>query len=295
MSQKPNFIYIGTSKAGSTWLFDLLSRHPDVFMTPVKGLYFFDSHFDNGWPWYTQHFAEASGEAVIGEISHSYLYSQIACQRIAEMDPHIRLMVCLREPIDRAFSMYLDGIRNGKWTGSFEERCEDTREILEEGCYARYLQPYMERFPREQIHITLFDDLKQSPQDYAANLFDALGISHLPWDSRLDSKVMPACVPRNERLAHISKRMSEACRRMGWKKLRGRIKRSRMIRSLIYRNVKDEDRATLSDAARAALKQRFQPEVERLEELLGIQLCARWGYAKPSVSTPLESAEVPRT
>jgi hypothetical protein len=42
MSPQPNFIYIGTSKAGSTWLFDILSRHPEVYITPTKGLYFFD-------------------------------------------------------------------------------------------------------------------------------------------------------------------------------------------------------------------------------------------------------------
>ncbi|QEG41896.1 sulfotransferase domain-containing protein [Roseimaritima ulvae] len=293
MNQKPNFIYIGTSKAGSTWLFDLLSRHPDAYMTPVKGLYFFDTHFDKGWLWYTQHFAEASGQAIVGEISHSYLYSKVACQRIAEMNPDIQLMVCLREPIDRAFSMYLDGIRNDKWTGTFEQRCLDTREILEEGCYARYLQPYLERFSREQVHIALFDDLKQSPRDYAAGVFDALRIPQLPWDPRWQSKVMPACVPRNKHLAQFSKQLSQACRRMGLKKIRGRVKRSRVIRSLLYRNVEDKDRAQVSPEFLAELKQRFQPEVERLDEMLGMDLCRRWGYLSRSASVEHVNAARP--
>ena len=249
-------------------------------MTPVKGLYFFDHHFEKGWQWYLEHFAEASTEKIVGEISHSYLYSSVACEQIAEMDPNIQLMVCLREPMDRAFSMYLDGIRNEKWTGSFEQRCGDTSEIFEEGCYAKFLQPYLDRFPRDQIHITLFDDLKHDPESYAAGVCDALGISHLPLGARMRTKVMPACLPRNKQLAAFSKQMSQTCRRLGWKKLRGRVKRSRLVRSLIYREVADDDRATVSPEARAELKQLFTPEVQRLEELLGMNLCDRWGYER---------------
>lgn len=284
-SHQPNFIYIGTSKAGSTWLFDLLSRHPEVYMTPVKGLYFFDHHFDRGWSWYSEHFAEATTEKVIGEISHSYLYSQTACERIAAMNPNIKLMVCLRDPVDRAFSMYLDGIRNGKWTGTFQERCEDTREIVEEGCYATYLLPYLERFPREQIHVALFDELRQTPDQYAKRVFEALEISPLPLQPKQLTKVMPASLPRNQWLCNTAKRMSKTCQEFGWKKLRGRVKRSRLIRNLLYRQLDEAEKTQMAPDAREALKDRFQPEIERLDELLGTQLCERWGYTHQAKET----------
>ncbi|WP_153558905.1 sulfotransferase domain-containing protein [Roseimaritima sediminicola] len=294
MLRKPNFIYIGTSKAGSTWLFDLLSRHPDVYMTPVKGLYFFDSHFENGWQWYQEHFVEADQQTIVGEISHSYLYSPVACERIAEMNPEIRLMVCLREPIDRAISMYLDGVRNGKWDGTFEERMEDTPEILQEGFYSQYLPAYLERFSRQQLHITCFDDLKESPADYAAAVYDALGVPPMPWDARLQQKVMPACVPRSKHLARFSKRLSLTCKQLGMKKLRGRVKRSRVIRNLLYRKVREEDRARLRPETLAELRRRFRPEVARLDAILGMKLSRRWGYASAETPTTDPSLKMAR-
>jgi len=279
MNRHPDFIYIGTSKAGSTWLFDVLSRHPEVYMTPAKGLYFFDHHYDRGWKWYLDHFAEASTEKVVAEISHSYLYSEVACERIAKMNPDIKLMVCLRNPIDRAFSMYLDGVRNRKWSGTFKQRIKDTPEITEEGCYARYLGPYLERFSRDQIHIAMFDDLQQDPNLFAQRVFENLEILPMSLEKKMQTKVVPASLPRNQHLCRIAKSMSIYCRELGWKKLRGHVKRSRTIRNLLYRQLKDTEKKQISSDARQVLREQFQGDVEQLDNLLGTQLVERWGFA----------------
>lgn len=55
----PDFLYIGTSKAGSTWLFNTMALHPEVFLASDKGLYYFDSQFSEGQDWYLEHFAGA--------------------------------------------------------------------------------------------------------------------------------------------------------------------------------------------------------------------------------------------
>lgn len=248
-------------------------------MTPAKGLYFFDNHFDRGWKWYLDHFAGAKSEKVVAEISHSYLYSETACDRIAEMNPDIKLMVCLRNPIDRAFSMYLDGVRNGKWEGSFEQRIEDTREIVPEGCYAKHLEPYLERFPREQFHIAIFDQLREDPDEYARQVFELLDVAPMKLEPKLKTKVMPASLPRNQWLCQAAKTMSVTCRELGWKKLRGRVKRSRLIRNLLYRQLKETEKKQISTGTREILRERFQPDVERLDEMLGTQLVERWGFA----------------
>jgi len=62
----PNFLYIGTSKAGSTWIYDVLNRHPDIYMAPGKGLYFFSRHYERGLEWYASHFLGAASERIIG-------------------------------------------------------------------------------------------------------------------------------------------------------------------------------------------------------------------------------------
>ena len=70
MNRCPNFLYIGTRKAGSTWLYSVLASHPDVYMAPGKGLYFFDNNYDRGSEWYRHHFAAAGRESIVGEVMH---------------------------------------------------------------------------------------------------------------------------------------------------------------------------------------------------------------------------------
>ena len=148
LSHLPNFLYIGTSKAGSTWLYSVLDHHPDIYMAPGKSLYFFCHHYGRGWNWYQSHFELASGERIRGEVSHSYLYSPEAVERIAHLESDVRLMVCLREPVDRAFSDYLDGVKNGQIQGSFAEGLEQVDGLLERGRYAKYLAPYVQQGAR---------------------------------------------------------------------------------------------------------------------------------------------------
>ena len=74
MSGKPNFIYIGPDKAGSSWLHEVLLRHPQVFLSPAKDLYFFDRYYDRGIAWYLRQFDDAGPEhVVVGEVCQDYL------------------------------------------------------------------------------------------------------------------------------------------------------------------------------------------------------------------------------
>ena len=117
MSVLPNLIYIGPDKAASTWFFQLFRAHPEIFVTPAKDVYFFDRYFDKGLDWYAQQFEGGEGHQVVAEISHDYLISPIAAERIRETLPNTKLMVCLREPCDRAFSCYLHMVKSGQFSG----------------------------------------------------------------------------------------------------------------------------------------------------------------------------------
>jgi hypothetical protein len=82
-------------------------------MAPGKGLYYFDGHFDRERAWYLAHFREVEDQLRISEVSHSYLYSREACQRIWELQPEMHVVACVREPAERAYSAYLHGVKNG--------------------------------------------------------------------------------------------------------------------------------------------------------------------------------------
>jgi hypothetical protein len=277
----PDFLYIGTSKAGSTWLFNVLAIHPDVYLASNKGLYYFDLHFDNGRDWYLSHFADAGDHRAIGEISHSYLSSPEAASRIADLNPAMRLLVCLREPVDRAFSDYLDLVKNGQYDGSFEDALDRYPRLLDRGRYATHLQRYFERFPAEQIHVRLFDDLRADAQGYADDVFDFLSVERLDLPPATLKSRMPAGTPRSTLLAGSAKSASRFAKRIGVRRFRSRVKRSRMVRQALYRPYTD-DKPTIDPGTAAELRSGFAHEVDELDSLLGAPVGQRWGYRTTS-------------
>jgi hypothetical protein len=274
----PDFAYIGTSKAGSTWLFNALAHHPDVHLASSKGLYYFDQHFDQGRQWYLDQFAGAGEASAVGEISHSYLSSPEAAARIAEFNPRMRLLVCLREPVDRAFSDYLDLVKNGQFDGSFTTALDRFPRLLDRGRYATHLQRYLDRFPAEQLLVSLFDDLRQDPQGYADEVFDFLGVRRLELAPADLKSRMPAGTPRSTAVASGAKVASRLVKRAGLARLRSRAKRSLLLRRALYRSYRD-DRPTIDPIVAAELRQGFLGEVLRLDALLGRPVAQRWGYS----------------
>jgi hypothetical protein len=278
---RPDFLYIGTSKAGSTWLFNVLARHPDVFLASNKGLYYFDAHFDRGEEWYLGHFEDSGHHGARGEVSHSYLSSPEAPARIAELSPAIRLLVCLREPVDRAFSDYLDLRKNQQYDGSFEGALEAYPRLLDRGRYASHLRRYLAVFPREQLLIQLFDDLKADPQRYADEVFGFLGVPRLELPSSELRSRMPAGVPRSPAAAAAAKSASQLVKRAGLRRLRSRVKRSARVRQALYRPYAD-DRPTPDPATVAQLRADFAAEMADLDQLLGVPVSRRWDYEVPT-------------
>jgi hypothetical protein len=274
----PNFAYVGTSKAGSTWLFNAVARHPDVHLASSKGLYYFDQHFDKGPEWYLNQFPPAGDRRAVGEFSHSYLSSPEAAGRIAEFNPGMRLLVCLREPVDRAFSDYLDLVKNGQYDGPFSTALEVFPRLLDRGRYGTHLQRYLDRFPREQIHVSLFDDLRKDPQAYVDEVFTFLGVRRLELSPADLKSRMPAATPRSAAVAAWAKSAAKLAKRTGLARLRSRAKRSRLVRQALYRPYRD-DRPTIDPALAAELRVGFVDEILRLDSMLGRPVSQGWGYS----------------
>jgi len=272
----PNFIYIGTSKAGSTWLFNLLSHHPDVFMVPNKGLYFFDSHYDRGMDWYLSHFTSSGDFPVRCEISHSYLYSGDACRRIAALNPEMKLMVCVREPADRAFSEYLDLVKNGRFLGAFEEALQQFPSLTEHGRYYTYLRPYYEQFGAEQIFVAVFDDIKNASADFTERMCLFLQIEPEIKSALLAKKVNAGGTPRLAPLVKSAKWGSKMLKRFGMRKTVGFAKRSILIKNLLYRPFTAKDRPSINKETLIMLRDQYQEEIRQFDQLTGTNLQSRW-------------------
>ena len=279
MKRHPDFIFIGPDKSGSTWIHRVLQWHPEVFVAESKELEFFNNYYGRGLDWYLAYFREAGpGHGAVGEVCHDYLFSEAACERIHRHFPRLRLLVCLREPVERAFSAYLYMIRQGRVSGSFEDALEAMDELVDHGRYARHLAPYLERFGRERVFPGLFDDLQADPAAFAESLFAFLGVSPLAIPEELRGRQLPAARPRSPAAAKAAKRMALLLRGLGFPRLVTRIKSLPLVQHALYREYTPDTRPVPDEATVRALKARLAPEVRRLDEWFGLDLTRRWGY-----------------
>jgi hypothetical protein len=274
----PNFVYIGPDKAGSTWLFKVLAWHPQTYVTPAKDLYFFDQFYERGVEWYARQFVPEPHHRIVAEISHDYLYDAHTPARMQAVLPGARLMVCLREPVSRAFSAYLYLRKFGLYTGTFAQALEAEDRLKERGRYAPYLEPFFDRFGRENVYVGLFDDLEADPNRFANDLFAFLGVDQIELPAAVQEKTLAAAQARSTWLTRLVKEAALAARSVGLSSLVGQIKGLPLVHHLLYKPFTGEEKPVPDPATAQDLRAFFTPEVERLDALLGTDLRTRWGY-----------------
>jgi hypothetical protein len=218
----PDFIIAGAPRSGTTWLYELLDRHPAVYMakprSPEPKFFLVDELYALGLTRYAEWFAPAKADQRAGEKSTNYLESPVAAERIARDLPRVKLIFILREPVARAYSNYLWSRMNGKEDADFRTAIarEDERErdvatplryarphaYFSRGLYVDLLQPYFDRFSREQILVLRFEDLINTAALVASRLHtfleveerrqDAFGLGVVNPSEGNDTEIPPA-------------------------------------------------------------------------------------------------------
>lgn len=295
----PNFLIIGTAKAGTTSLYHYLKQHPEIYMSPKKEPRFFafegrkpafkgpgdQTHINTttvtSLDDYKALFSSAKHERAIGEASVIYLYyCETASSCIKRYIPDTKLIVILRNPVDRAFSAFTHLVRDGY------ERLTDFDQAIEEegrriasnwtpmwhytrrGFYYHQLRRYFQLFDRERIGVWLYEDFKSDPLAVLQEIFGFLEVddSFAP-DTSL--RYNPSGVPKNRplqtALARLSRikpylhpRLSDAAVRIATK-----VRRWNM-----------DAPAQLSSQSRKRLIEVFRSDIEKLQELIRRNLSA---------------------
>ena len=270
---RPNFIFIGPDKTGSSWLHYVLGQHPQCYVPPSKDIYFFDRYYERGLDWYLRHFTACPPDArAVGELSHDYLFSPAAAARIRRDLPEVRLLTSLREPLDRSFSQYLYMRRNAITQKPFEAAIEDHPEILSNSLYGRHLSAYLELFPRSRLKVLFFDGLKADPQAYALEVFEFLGLPRVELD--FQSQIRPASRARSRLAARAAHLAAVRARDCGFGRLVGWAKES-WLQKALFRPYAAEERPRLAPETRRRLSGYFEADLRQLERLLGVDL-DRW-------------------
>jgi hypothetical protein len=270
----PTFLGIGVPRAGTTWLHQLLSAHPDVYLpSRRKEVRFFDRYYEEGQGWYEAFFCppdEARRYSAIGEISPQYLYGETCPERISALLPEAKLLVMLRHPVDRAYSQFGFVIQRRDFRGSFEEFVATRPRALELGFYSRYLERYLDRFDRQRILPVLFEEAVSEGSAVRVELAAFLGVAEELFPDATE-RVNPSTVPRFRSISSTAVKVGRRMRRhhLEWLvDVAGRMGLRRALTS--GRRV-----PPLDPQLRRELSGRYEREFETLERSWGLDL-ARW-------------------
>ncbi|HWC10645.1 MAG TPA: sulfotransferase, partial [Acidimicrobiales bacterium] len=204
----PDFLGIGALKAATTYLDVLLRGHPDLCLPDhVKEVQFFNRHYDRGAEWYAGLFSCPDGR-LRGEISPQYLTDERCAPRIAALLPDVRLLVSIRDPVQRAYSQYKHWVEERGYREPFETFLADHPAALSRGEYFRSLSRYLDHFPMERLHVVLAEELVGRPGPVLAGIFTFLGIDPAAAPAPAARPQNVSTVPRFHRLYVGTKRLT---------------------------------------------------------------------------------------
>lgn len=288
----PNFLIVGAAKSGTSALYNYLREHPQVFMPNQKELRYFSSidHQENNGPdvykfncvtsleEYKQHFSEVNEEIAIGEASPQYLYYPETASHINKILPNIKIIIILRNPVERAYSAYLHALRD--WHENEKDflkalHREDERiaagwpmlfHYVHAGFYYHQLLHYFKLFPRSNIQVIIYDDFVKSPNKVIKDLFIFLGVeeNYLP---NMAFRPNVSGYPKNIFIHRLLKWVSQDTRFLNYLSKAILPKPIRLSLTKTYKKSAFEKKA-LDDVHYSLLFEKFRDEIIMLERLL---------------------------
>jgi hypothetical protein len=209
----------------------------------------------------------------VGEFSTIYFNDEQTPGRIQAIYPDIKLLLALREPVDRLISHHRHEIRIGHFSGedlSLEAGIKNNATYIEQGRYASLLENWLKFFPLEQIHIIFFDQVKSNPKQVAHQLYEFLQVKPHSFDSKFEAKSNPSYVNRSVMVESIRKKTYDTFESLGLENIWNLARKAGLQK--IYRKVNRQASETIippiDSQLKDELKNIFSEDVKALEKIL---------------------------
>lgn len=277
----PTFLCIGAPRTGTTWLCEALQAHPEAFVPSIKEACFFirddfRSTWSRGLGWYRGLFDFPDDERIKawGELSPRYYFLEQTPGLIRETVPDVKIIYLLRHPVEVLYSLaqyhlkMYPAVINGHRYGLADYL--DHHLVGPLGFYARYLKRFAAHFPREQILVRFYEDLKRDAADNFARICDFLGIDPRIIPPAVHEQINPALVPRRFAVSVLMDTLSRRCWR-GFARLDERYNRIEAKKAYSREaSVTPEIFNTLMDI--------YRPDIHDLESLVDRDLSYWFEY-----------------
>ncbi|HXV66512.1 MAG TPA: sulfotransferase domain-containing protein [Nitrosopumilaceae archaeon] len=196
----PDFLIIGAAKCGTSSLYEYLIQHPSVGSSLTKQIHFFDRYYDRGVSWYKVCFPFKWQRRISGEATAHYMTHPLAAERAFKLVPKAKIIVMLRNPIDRAYSHYKMEYRNknenlsfedaiaqeeNRINGEFEKMLNNEnnngvnyphRAYVKCGEYLEQIKRWAKFYSKEQILIIKSEDFFDNPEKITNQVFKFLDL-----------------------------------------------------------------------------------------------------------------------
>jgi hypothetical protein len=284
--RKINVFIAGAQKAGTSSLNNYLAQHPDIISPHYEMMYFLsDIIFSGGYEQaFKRYYRQYKSEKIILAKNVGLLYSPIAKKRLFDHNPEVKIILILRNPVDRAFSSYLYARQMG-W-----EDCDDFQTALrkspldyqdllarrncaylERGRYAEHIIDMYQFFPKENISLYFLQELKDAPVQLCSNIFNEIGAA--TFTVTTDKRFNVAKGSRFPRLMNYVSHPSKIVffRKLARKLIPGHVRDS-IRRSINRLNEVDLKQKPMTQETRKILLDYYKPFNQQLEELIEIDL-----------------------
>jgi len=177
-----DFIGIGDHKSATSWMFKCLREHPQICGSSDKETRFFDDddRYVRGVEYYEHWFAQCAGNTVRGEFSPSYFHNPKTPERIHQTFPQAKLLVVLRNPVEKAYSLYrynkVGGTGSTVRFNSFEEAVENAPAVVNDNFHFHNLERFRKFFRDDQIHVVIYKDIMHDPRKVMQGVYEFLEV-----------------------------------------------------------------------------------------------------------------------
>jgi hypothetical protein len=207
--ERLDFILAGAQKSGTTALHYFLAKHPNITMGDQQEIHFFDNDAmfvaQVDYEQLHKHYPLLAPSTIAGDCTPSYIYHEPASERIWNYNPKIKLLILLRNPVERAFAHwnmqrftgrepldFFDAVREEKTRISGAPADEARRfAYVDRGFYTRQLERLFQFFPREQVKVVKSEEFREKPRETLASIFSFLGLNPLRSVRSRDRNVVP--------------------------------------------------------------------------------------------------------
>jgi hypothetical protein len=257
----------GPRRTGTSWLYTCLQQHDQLcFPKGVKEIAFLNARFDKGWAWYWSHFQHWHEGQMCAEMGPGAFAVPQAVSRLWEHNSRCRIIVNLRDPAARSFSLWALFKNRGVVNGGFLEATRTEPRILESSRYRKYLKKWIQTFGRAQVHVILLEDIVSSPDTVLDGVYHFLGIRAVPPPPGARERVGARRMDAVPALARVAERGGSWLRE---RRLYGPIELAKRLglKRFVF-GVSRQASPDLDPDVRQALNREFEPDIAYVEDLL---------------------------